>query len=58
MEVKRAKPEIRELNASAAKARKETDTAALAISGNLSPPQFDFQSAIRVAAEDDADISR
>lgn len=49
---------MRELDAKAANARKDIDTAAVAISGNLSLPQFDFQSSIRVAAEDDDDIRR
>lgn len=49
---------MRELEARAANARKDIDTAVLAISGNLSLPQFDSQSSIRAAAEDDDDIRR
>nr|GLL18646.1 hypothetical protein JCGZ_09609 [Ipomoea trifida] len=49
---------MRELKAMAINARKDIVTAALAISGNLSFPQFNRQSSTRVAAEDDADIRR
>lgn len=49
---------MRELKAKATKAMKDIATAAPAISGNLSAPQLDFQSSIRMAADDDADIRR
>uniref|UniRef100_M0ZIE7 UPF0497 membrane protein n=1 Tax=Solanum tuberosum TaxID=4113 RepID=M0ZIE7_SOLTU len=47
-----------ELKAKAANERKDNATEMLAISGNLSLPQLDCQSSMRVAAEDDADIRR
>lgn len=46
------------MKAKATKARKDIHTDALAISGNLSSPQLDFQSSTLVAADDDADIRR
>lgn len=47
-----------ELMAKAMKARNAIPTEALAISVNLSFPQFDCQSSTRVAADEDADIRR
>ena len=47
-----------ETKAKARKARKDIQTDAVAISGNMSSPQLDFQSSTRVAADDDADIRR
>lgn len=44
--------------AKAMKAKKDMAMEALAMSVNLSLPQFAFQSSRRVAAEDDADIRR
>lgn len=49
---------MRELNAKAVKARKDTPIDADAISVNSSFPQFDIQSYALVAAEEDADIIR
>lgn len=49
---------MRELEAKAKKARKDSATDARAMSGNLSLPQFDSQSSTRVAADEDADITR
>lgn len=49
---------MRELNAKAIKARKDTPIDADAISVNSSFPQFDIQSYALVAAEEDADIIR
>lgn len=50
--------EMRVLSAKAAKASKDIATDRVAISVNLSSPQFDTQSSILVAAADDADIRR
>ncbi|MFS7970603.1 hypothetical protein Hanom_Chr09g00822861 [Helianthus anomalus] len=47
-----------ELNAKARKAAKPKPTDTVASSGNLSAPQFDFQSSTLVAADDPDDISR
>lgn len=49
---------MRELKAKATKAAKPKPTDAVASSGNLSAPQFDFQSSTLVAADDPDDIRR
>lgn len=47
-----------ELKAKATKATKPKPTDAVASSGNLSAPQFNFQSSTLVAADDPDDIRR
>ncbi|GJR71924.1 reverse transcriptase domain, reverse transcriptase zinc-binding domain protein [Tanacetum coccineum] len=49
---------MRELKAKATKATKPKPTDVVASSGNLSAPQFDFQSSTLVAADDPDDIKR
>lgn len=58
LDVQRVQPETREFKAMATNARKDIATEPVAISGNLSFPQLDSQSSIRVAADEDADINR
>ena len=58
LRVQRVYPEMSELKAKAAKAKKAIIIEALAISVNSSFPQFDCQSSTLVAAQDDADTKR